>query len=87
MQRGHEHQDCKSQKLRSTAATLLLVLIAAIGSLLLYDHRTHLLSGNGLLITLLLVCVGSHFFMHGGRSGGHGRDRKKREPRGPGDAL
>nr|WP_281378349.1 DUF2933 domain-containing protein [Yoonia ponticola] len=48
----------------------------AVGGLLLgYEHRVHILS-SGLLIWLpLLLCVGMHFFMHGGHGGhgGHGK--------------
>jgi len=51
---------------------ITLIVFAAIAALLLgYEHRAHLLAGNGLLLALLAVCIGMHFFMHGGR-GGHG---------------
>jgi len=39
--------------------------------LLGYEHRVHLFVGNGLLVLLLLGCVGMHFFMHGGHGGSH----------------
>lgn len=49
----------------------LIVFLAIAGLLLAYEHRIHVFGGNGLLITFLAVCIGMHFFMHGGH-GGHG---------------
>jgi len=49
--------------------TVLIGFLAAAGLLLAYEHRAHILTGNGFLIALLVLCVGMHFFMHGG----HGR--------------
>lgn len=47
---------------------------AALASLLLaYEHRVHLFTGSGLLLVFVALCVGMHFFMHGGHGGG-GRD-------------
>ena len=68
---------------RSPASIALLIVTGAIGAGLLFGHREHLLSGDGLLIILLLVCVGSHFFLHGGHGhGGHGEhDRGGGVPR------
>ncbi|MGE0651574.1 MAG: DUF2933 domain-containing protein [Alphaproteobacteria bacterium] len=51
--------------------TVLIGFLAIAGLLLLYEHRVHVFTGNGILITLLVLCVGMHFFMHGGH-GGHG---------------
>ncbi|WP_370206764.1 DUF2933 domain-containing protein [Pararhodobacter marinus] len=60
---------------RSRAGIYLIVALAAGGLLLGYEHRVHIL-GSGLLIWLpLLLCVGMHFFMHGGH-GGHGSHGK-----------
>ena len=57
---------------RSRAGIYLIVALAGGGLLLGYEPRVHLL-GSGLLIWLpLLLCVGMHFFMHGGH-GGHGK--------------
>lgn len=56
---------------RSRAGFVLIVFAAVVGLLLVYEHRMHLFSGNALLLGLLAVCVGSHFFMHRGH-GGHG---------------
>lgn len=56
---------------RSRAGIYLIVALITGGLLLGYEHRVHLL-GSGLLIWIpLLLCVGMHFFMHGGH-GGHG---------------
>jgi len=56
---------------RSRAGIYLIVALVIGGLLLGYEHRVHILS-SGLLIWLpLLLCVGMHFFMHGGH-GGHG---------------
>jgi len=50
---------------------IALIVFAAIAALLLgYEHRVHLLAGNGLLVALLAICIGMHFFMHGGHGGG-----------------
>jgi len=57
---------------RSRAGTTFLVFLAIAALLLGYEHRVHLFAGNGLLVLLLLGCVGMHFFMHGG----HGGSRK-----------
>jgi len=46
---------------------MVLIGFSAIAGLLLaYEHRSHLLTGNGLLLVFLAVCIGMHFFMHGG---------------------
>lgn len=43
---------------------------------LAYEHRVHLFTGTAVLIALLALCVGMHFFMHGGHAGhgGGGQD-------------
>lgn len=57
---------------KSRAGIYLIVALALGGILLGYEHRVHILS-SGLLFWLpLLLCVGMHFFMHGGH-GGHGK--------------
>lgn len=56
-----------------TRVTLITFLIIAF-ILLVYEHRVHLFTDNTLLVVLLLLCVGVHFFMHGGHgSGNNGR--------------
>lgn len=56
---------------RSRAGKYLIVALVVGGILLGIEHRVHIL-GSGLLLWLpLLLCVGMHFFMHGGH-GGHG---------------
>ncbi len=49
-----------------------LIIALAIAALLLgFEHRVHIIAGNGFLVLLLLGCGVMHLFMHGGR-GGHG---------------
>ncbi len=63
---------------RSRAGTYLIVALVVAGLLLAYEHRAHILGSSWLLWLPLLICVGMHFFMHGGhgRSGhGSGSDR------------
>lgn len=57
--------------LRSRSAVVLIAFLAIAGVLLAYEHRVHIFTGSGVLIVLLALCVGMHFFMHGGH-GGHG---------------
>ena len=64
-------QPTRSGLLGSRAGIVLLAFLAAAALLLGYEHRAHLLSGNGALAVLLLLCVGMHLFMHRGH-GGHG---------------
>lgn len=56
---------------RSRAGVTLIVFLAGAGLLLLYEHRVHVFTAPGILIGLLALCIGMHFFMHGGH-GGHG---------------
>ena len=56
---------------RSRAGIYLIVALVVGGLLLGYEHRVHILGSNWLLWLPLLLCVGMHFFMHGGH-GGHG---------------
>ncbi len=56
---------------KTRAGIGLIAFLAIAGLLLIYEHRIHVFGGNGLLITLLAVCIGMHFFMHGGH-GDHG---------------
>jgi heme/copper-type cytochrome/quinol oxidase subunit 4 len=62
---------------KSRAGLVLIVFLAVAGLLLAYEHRVHILSGNGSLIGLLALCVGMHLFMHGGH-GGHGGGSNRR---------
>lgn len=76
----HGHSRPDSPPKRFLTSPLGLLLLAAIGvavSILVYDHRMHVFSGDGLLVALLVACVGSHFFMHG-RHGGHGGHGSRR---------
>ena len=69
----HDHSDHAPQppSFWKSRAGIYLIVALSLGSLLLgYEHRAHLLS-SGLLIWLpLLLCVGMHFFMHGGHGKG-----------------
>ncbi|MEQ8356307.1 MAG: DUF2933 domain-containing protein [Kiloniellaceae bacterium] len=56
---------------KSRSGMVLIAFLAVAGLLLVYEHRVHVFTGNGILIALLVLCVGMHFFMHGGH-GGHG---------------
>ena len=55
---------------RSRAGIVLIVFAAIAGLLLAFEHRAHLLTGNGLLLVFLALCIGMHFFMHSGHGGG-----------------
>jgi hypothetical protein len=67
---GHEPQSPTSFW-TSRAGAVLIAFLAIGGLLLAYEHRVHLFTGNAVLLALLVLCVGMHFFMHGGH-GGHG---------------
>lgn len=61
----------------SRTGIVLITFLAVAGLLLVYEHRMHIFMGNWFLVALLFLCVGVHFFMHGGHGGhggGHGRD-------------
>lgn len=65
--------------LKSRAGVVLLAFLAIGGFLLVFEHRTHIFTGNGILIALLAICIGMHLFMHGGHGGhdgGHDHDRE-----------
>lgn len=67
---------------RSRAGIVVLVFLGVAGFLLLYEHRAHVFTGNGILIGLLALCVGMHLFMHGGHGGhggGHNHDGPSKE--------
>ncbi|MCO6414529.1 MAG: DUF2933 domain-containing protein [Thiogranum sp.] len=65
---------------RSRAGMVLIGFAAIAGLLLAYEHRVHLFTGNGLLLVFLALCIGMHFFMHGGHGadGGGSRDEGDR---------
>lgn len=82
----HDHQNATDggthpPSFWKSRAGLYLIVALVLGGLLLgYEHRVHIFA-SGLLIWLpLLICVGMHFFMHGGHGGhgghGSGGDRK-----------
>ncbi len=61
---------------RSPAGIAFAVFAVAAAYFLWIEHREHVVSF--LPYTFLLVCVGMHFFMHGGHGGhgGHGAHKK-----------
>ncbi|MDA7429209.1 DUF2933 domain-containing protein [Primorskyibacter aestuariivivens] len=61
---------------KSLAGIYLIVALVLAGLLLGYEHRVHIFASNWILWLPLLICVGMHFFMHGGH-GGHGSGGKK----------
>lgn len=67
---------------RSRTGFAAIVFFATIGLLLAFEHRAHLLTGPGLLVFLLLACVGVHLFMHGAHgSHGNGHEHKDTQRR------
>ena len=74
----NDHDNLQNQPLsysgtfrQSRAGIVLLVFLAVAALLLIYEHRVHVFTGSGVLVGLLALCIGMHFFMHGGH-GGHG---------------
>ena len=65
---------------RSPTGLTLGVFLVVAGVLLVLEHGAHLLGASPLLL-LLGVCIGMHFFMHGGHGShrddhaGHGKER------------
>lgn len=62
---------------RSRTGIYLIVALVVGGLLLGYEHRVHVLGSNWLLWLPLLLCVGMHFFMHGGHGGHRGGGDKR----------
>ncbi|HUG62244.1 MAG TPA: DUF2933 domain-containing protein [Methylomirabilota bacterium] len=65
-----DHGENRRGFFASRANLVLLVFLAVGGFYLVSEHWAHLV-GVGPLLLLLGLCVGMHFFMHGGH-GGHG---------------
>lgn len=57
--------------LKSRTGLVFLAFLAIAGFLLAFEHRAHIFTGNGILIALLVACIGMHLLMHMGH-GGHG---------------
>ncbi|WP_027256033.1 DUF2933 domain-containing protein [Leisingera aquimarina] len=55
---------------KSRAGIYLIVALALGGLLLGYEHRVHIFASEWVLFLPLLLCVGMHFFMHGGHGSG-----------------
>lgn len=67
---AHETPEGQKPFMKTRAGFTLIVFLAAIGFLLLFEHRAHI-PGNYLFLGLLLAgCMIIHLFMHGGH-GGH----------------
>ena len=64
--------------LRSRTGMTLVVLIVVAGLMLAYEHRVHIAGSDWVIWLPILICVGMHFFMHGGH-GGHGSNRNSDE--------
>ncbi|KNG94576.1 DUF2933 domain-containing protein [Pseudaestuariivita atlantica] len=61
---------------KSRAGIYLLVALALGGLVLGYAYRDLLPVGSWFIWLPLLICVGMHFFMHGGHGGHGGHDHK-----------
>lgn len=59
------------QFLFSKSGLVLVGFLAVAGYFLWAEHKAHILAYLPLIL-ILGVCVGMHFFMHGGHGGGHG---------------
>ncbi len=66
----HERRTPETRFWRSPVGYVLMCFLAVTGILLAFEHRAHILSGDGFLVALLVACVVMHLFMHGGH-GGH----------------
>jgi len=65
---------------KSRAGITLLAFFGTMALLLVFEHRAHIFTSDGLLISLLALCIGMHLFMHsghGGHGGGHGGSNGK----------
>lgn len=69
---AHEKSGAQAPSFWSSRTGISLIVALLLGGLMLgYEHRVHILGSDWLLWLPLLLCVGIHFFMHGGH-GGHG---------------
>ena len=83
-----DHGENRRGFFASRANMVLLVFLAVGGFYLVSEHWAHLV-GVGPLLLLLGLCIGMHFFMHGGH-GGHAAASEEDDPppargREPGD--
>lgn len=69
--KNHESKTSDGSFWKSRAGIILLAFFGAMGLLLVFEHRVHIFTSDGLLIALLGLCIVMHLFMHGGH-GGHG---------------
>ena len=77
---SHDHSQHEQSGRRSfftsRAALVLIGFLIIAGALLFTEHRAHVL--GGLIYLPILLCVGMHFFMHGGHGhGGHSSGEQK----------
>ena len=68
---GQSNNHGLRQFLLSRSGVVLAGFLAVGGYFLWEEHAAHIL-GYLPLILILGVCVGMHFFMHGGHGGDHG---------------
>lgn len=68
----HTSESSPQRFWRSRTGMILIAFLAVAALLIGYEHRVHVFTGNGVLIALLALCVGMHFFMHGGHGGNGG---------------
>ncbi len=59
------------QFLFSKSGLVLVGFLAVAGYFLWAEHKVHILAYLPLIL-ILGLCLGMHFFMHGGHGGGHG---------------
>ena len=71
----HDRSDFRALFL-SRAGLVLLGFLAVAGYFLWQEHAVHL-RGYVPLLLVLGLCVGLHFFMHGGHGGDHGSSRNR----------
>lgn len=64
-----DHGENRRGFFASRANMVLLVFLAVGGFYLVSEHWAHLI-GVGPLLLLLGLCIGMHFFMHGGHGSG-----------------
>ena len=73
-----DHGENRRGFFASRGNLVLLVFLGVGGFYLVSEHWAHLV-GVGPLLVLLGLCIGMHFFMHGGH-GGHGTGRNDSAP-------
>ncbi len=76
-QNQDNHQENPEKGFWKSRSGIFLLVALGVGALLLvFENRLHILGGNGFLALLLLGSVVMHLFMHGGRGGNGGGDKR-----------